>query len=316
MKINNAFLIFRCRQIGGFVKELPVPYLVIILLMVAAFLLAVYAFMGSREGALMSGCGVLLPVYLIHIRRKDYHFVCLVDTGAWRVFFVDYLLISWPVMLLGIIQGSWYVLPGLVAGCGLISLIRQPSWKTGKGFPVPSIIPWELFEFRAGFRKYGGWLLLMYVGALVGLLLPYLSFAFLWFFTAFFVENFRVCESKAVLCSRELPAGRFIHRKLWTYGCFFMLFVLPICLLYAGIRPAEWWLPAAFLILASLNVLVSILYKYAVYEPEKKIVGGMSLAISFIGILVPVLAPFTLLLLIRYYSIARKNVKPYLYAYY
>lgn len=314
--MNIAFFKFRIRQLVGFIKEVPVPYMIILLIMLGSALIAIYFFMENKtEGVIVGGC-LLLLLLIIHLRRKDYHFICLVETSPWQVFGMDYLLVAFPFILIGIWQKAWLVTLGIIAGCMLISFIKQPFSATSKGFSVPRFIPWELFEIRTGFRSYGGWSVFLLIGALAGLLFPYASFGFLWFYTLTISDSFRVCESKAILCSRELPAGSFLWRKIRiNTGCY-MISILPVCFLYILIRPVEWWLASVFFLLASLNVLLYILYKYAVYEPGKRITSGqISLILSALGILIPVFIPFTFLLLIRYYIMARTNLNPYLYAY-
>lgn len=314
--MNIAFLKFRIRQMVGFIKEVPVVYMILLLLILGSAMVAIFSFMGKQTGAVVIGGGLLLLLLIIHLRRKDYHFICLIETSPWRVFGVDYLLIASPFILIGICQKAWLVTLGILLGCLLISLVRQPASSTAKGLPVPRFIPWELFEIRTGFRRNGGWVVFLLAGALAGLPLPYVSFAFLWFYTLLIAENYRICESKAILCSGELPVGSFLWRRIRKNISLYVITIFPVCLFYLLIRPGEWWLAAGFFILASLNVLLFILYKYAVYEPGKRIVSGqISQTISVLGILIPIFAPLTLLLLVRYSLIARTNLTLYLYAY-
>jgi hypothetical protein len=82
--------------------------------------------------------------------------------------------------------------------------MRQPFRRVAKGFPVPAFIPFRAFETRVLFRRYGGLLVVLYLGAFVGLFLPYASFAFLWFCVVFVAEGFKDCESIALLNASEM----------------------------------------------------------------------------------------------------------------
>lgn len=315
-KVNTRFLIFRFRQIGKFFREIPVPYLIILLAIAGIALYVLLSFLESLLEASVCGSVLLMVVWFIHLRRKDYHFIRMTDERAWWIFFADYLLFSLPFLFLLLWQGYWFVVVGVMAGYVGISFIRQPFRQAVKGFPVPSFIPYKAFEVRILFRRYGGLLTILYLSAFVGLLLPYASFASLWFCTAFILEGFRDCESRPILNGSEIPAKRFLHHKIWLNGKLFCAAILPVCLIYTIIRPGDWWLALGFFVLASLNVVLLIVAKYALYEPGKKVVSGQfSISLSYIGILIPFLAPLTLFLLIRYYIMARKNLTPYLYAY-
>jgi hypothetical protein len=314
--INTRFLRFRFVQIGKFLREISLPYLIVLLVMAGAGLYVLHSFLENQTGALVCGSILVAGVWIVHLRRKDYRFVCMVDEGAWRVFFVDYLLFSGPFLLLFLWRGDWFVVMGVVAGYAGVSHIRQPFRRVAKGFPVPAFIPYRAFEVRVLFRRYGLVLVVLYLGAFVGLLFPYASFVPLWFCIVFMFEGFKDCESRALLNVYEMPVRRFLHYKIRLNLGLYCLLAAPVCLLYTLIRPGDWWLALGFFVLAVLNVILCIVSKYALYEPDKKIVSGqISTGFSLIGVFVPFLAPLTLFLLIRYYLIARKNLTPYLYAY-
>lgn len=290
--------------------------MITILVIVGVIITALYTFMATIRGSLIVSSGLLFILSFYHIRRKDYHFIQMIDIYPQRIFTVDHLLVSLPIILLTVIHGHWIITVGILLGCIGISFIKQPFRQVKKGFPVPSIIPIELFEFRTVFRKYGIWLLILYTIAFAGVFFPYISLIFLWLYASFWAESFRICEPITLLCSDELSSKDFLHRKLWINIRLFLLSILPVCILYTVIRPDQWWIILLFFILISFNVLVFILYKYTIYEPNKKIMTGqVSLGFSYFGILFPIFAPLTLFLLIRYYISARKNLIFYLYAY-
>ncbi|MDR1557159.1 MAG: hypothetical protein LBS88_09030 [Tannerellaceae bacterium] len=316
VRINTFFLRFRFRQAGKFLREIPLLYLLALLVLSAVAGSALYAFMERRAGAWAVAAGLLLLLSLLHLRRKDYHFVCLAEAAAWQVFGLDYLLLSLPVLILEAVQGHGFMVPIIVLGCMGIGWIKQPYYQTARGFPVPRFIPAEAFEVRTGFRRLGGWLLVFYLGAFVGLLLPYVSFVLLWFFMLFWTEFFRDCEPELMLCSRELPARRFIYTKLAVNLRLFAIAAAPVCLLYTALRPGDWWLACGFFVLSVLNIALLVLMKYALYRPHHKLVSGqVGLFLSMAGVVIPFLSPLTLLLLVRYAILSRRNLTSYLYVY-
>lgn len=120
----------------------------------------------------------------------------------------------------------------------------------------------------------------------------------------------------AMLCTQELPAGRFLRRKLCLYIRLYTLAIAPVCLLYLILHPDQGWLVPLFAISGMLSVALMILSKYAAYLPNTRIrAGQVAVSFALIGILLPVLAPLTLLLLAKKYRTAYRNLTSYLYAY-
>ena len=99
--MNSAFLRFRLRQAGKFIREIPVIYLVILtgILLIAG--IALYQFTKDLHGSLIIAGILLVFLSLIQWRRKDYHFIYLAEEKAWKVFSMDYLLLSLPVLIIG-----------------------------------------------------------------------------------------------------------------------------------------------------------------------------------------------------------------------
>jgi hypothetical protein len=315
-KVNTRFLRFRLVQTGKFFREIPLPYLLILLLMAGIGLYVLSSFLAGTAGGLVGGGVLIATVGFVHLRRKDHHFIRMVNERAWWVFLGDYLLFSIPFLLLLLWRGHGLMVAGVVAGYAGVALLKQPFRQTAKGFPVPAFIPYRAFELRVLFRRYGGLLTLLYLSALVGLLLPYASFASLWLCVALLFEGFRDCEPRALLNGYEMSPKCFLHYKIRLTLGLYAVAAMPVCLLYIAIRPDGWWLAAGFFVLSSLNVILPVVSKYALYEPGQQIVSGqLPMFLSLIGIAVPFLTPLTLFLLVRYYLMARKNLISYLYAY-
>ena len=166
--MNSAFLRFRLRQAGKFIREIPVIYLVILtgILLIAG--IALYQFTKDLHGSLIIAGILLVFLSLIQLRRKDYHFIYLAEEKAWKVFSMDYFLLSLPVLIIISVNLFWYVSLAIIAGCISLGFIKQPFHRTKKGMNSPKWIPAEAFELRSGIRQYGGLLLILYVSAWIG----------------------------------------------------------------------------------------------------------------------------------------------------
>jgi uncharacterized membrane protein YbaN (DUF454 family) len=315
-KINTRLLQFRLKQIGKFLKETPPPYQIILLTIAGITLYTLHTLLNNPTNALIYGAILTATVALTHLRRKDHHFIQLANQPAWPIYLTDYLLFTLPLLLLLVWKGHILITLGTITTYTLISTLKQPRRQTTKHFPVPTYIPPQAFEIRTLIRRHGMPLLILYLSAYAATPIPYLTFAPLWLSIALIFEGFKDCEPRALLNTYEMPPHQFLYHKISLTLKIYTIATMPVCLIYTIIHPSHWWITTAFFIMALLTTTLTIIHKYAKYEPNTEIVSGQtSLGLSFIGIIIPLLAPLTLLLLIRYYQKAHKNLTPYLYAY-
>lgn len=313
--MNSAFLYFRLRQFNKFIREIPVIYLIILtgILLIAG--IALYELAKELKGGLIIGASLLVLLSLLQIKRKDYHFIFLAEEKGWKVFCLDYLLLSLPVIVILLLHFHWYISLGILVGCMGISHLKQPFHRTNKGRTPPRWVPAKAFEVRSGIRQYGGLLLVLYASAWIGLLIPFASLVSLWFFTVFIADMFRHSESEQILFSQEQSAKRFLHRKLTLNLKLFLCIIAPVCIVYLLLYPDHWWLILSFLVASMMNVSLFITTKYAYYWPNTKITGGqIPITIALVSIFLPVFLPVTLFFLIKNYLAASRNLKTYLYA--
>lgn len=314
--MNSAFLRFRLRQFKKFIFEIPVIYLIILTGIALIAGIALYEFTKELKGSLIVATILLATLSLLQLRRNDYHFVLLAEENTWKVFGMDYLLLSLPVVIIILLNSFWYISLTVVAGCIGIGFAKQPFRRTSRGIRPPGWIPAEAFEIRSGIRQYGGILLVLYASAWIGLLLPYASLASLWFFTVFFSDMFRYSESEQILFSQERSAKRFLCRKLRVNLKLYLCATGPVCLVYFLLYPEQWWLVITFLVALILNLTLFVMSKYAYYWPNTKITAGqVPIALAILSVFLPVLLPVILFFLIKNYLAACRNLTTYLYAY-
>ena len=314
--MNSAFLRFRLRQFEKFIREIPVIYLILLTVILLIAGIALFEFSKEPKGGLTTVAVLLALLSLLQLRRKDYHFILHAEEKAWKVFCVDYLLLSLPVILILLLHFYWYSALIIPLGCVGISFIKQPFHRTKQGVSVPKWLPAEAFEIRSGIRQHGGLLLVLYISAWIGLFLPFASLASLWFLTVFISEMFRYSESQQILFTTELPARRFLNRKLFLNLRLILYAIVPLCVVYVCLYPAHWWLILSVLIGITLNILLFVTTKYAYYWPDTKITAGqVPITIAMLSIFMPMLTPVILFFLIRNYLAACRNLNTYLYAY-
>ena len=316
MGYNKAFLIFRFRQTGKFVRDIPVLYLLVLSGMLVMLVYAIHDFMKEPDRAILSGIIFLGLIGILHVRRGDYHFIQLVEERPARIYCMDYCLLAIPLCLIGTLRGFYWISFFMLSGCWLISKIKQPVRHIGKGITPPRFIPEDAFECKAGIRKNGIILLLIYTGGYAVSWLPYVSFIFLWLFTCVIGDFFYQAEPLTILCVKELPARRFLSWKIKMYIRLYLSAMVPPCLLYTLLHPADWIAGAFFLLSGTMNIVLMILSKYASYTPDMKIrAGQIANGLSLLGMILPFLTPLTLFLLLKKYPASCHNLKTYLYAY-
>lgn len=315
-KINTVFVRFRFRQFVKIAKEIPIPYLFILTGMaVLAFFFLLHV-TEEKTGSIWTGAVFLLLIFIFHRNRKDFRFLQLIASSPHPLFLSDYIGMGIPVLILELLHGHLGVAVGIVLGCAGISCLKQSPRRRKRISLSPRFIPREAIEWKTGIRQQGIILLVVYIGAYAGLALPYLSFAFAWLFTCILTDFFHYSESVQILCAPQLPAKRFLNRKLKVSLFLYGTALLPVYLLYGIFYPAHELLPVLFFVYGMLNIVLMVVSKYALFSPNTVLSTGQpGLLLSLFGMVCPVLLPVTLFFIVKKYRTAYQNLNTYLYAY-
>jgi hypothetical protein len=310
------FLRFRLRQLAAILKEINKLYLIVIILALIGVIGAMFNYSDSETAALVEAGLIWAIILTVHFRRKDYHFIHLAAGRAWIVFALDYVLLSSPAWIMSGIHGYMYVSALTILACIVTGFVKY-SGRRRRKTPVPAIIPVHLFELRAGFRQSGAWLVILYIlAALSSVIIPVLPFVFLWFSVLLIMEYYKPCEAVGLLCAKEMGARKFLRYKLGANLRFYLTFLAPVCLASAFCDMKTAWLPCTFLFLSLLSISFFIIIKYAYFQPGSQVESGQIPAIlSLFGIIIPVIAPVTIIFLIHYYNKAIRTLKIHLHAY-
>lgn len=314
--MNHAIIRFRLRQIWKIIKEIPIPYLLLITGLLAFGMVFLSRMMQDVQQASVVGGIWLLFLWGLHAGRRDFHFIELVEASPWRIFFLEYLLLSLPVIVLEVACGWFVVVLAIMLACLIFALKKQGFRRVKNGLSVPQFIPVEAFELRAGIRRQGLVFLILYIGALAAVGISYLSLAFVWLMLCVLTEAFKMSEPLSLVCVQELPDGKFLWRKIGLNTSLPTVALLPVYLIYLAFHPEDWLFVGLFFLYGVLNTMLIIVTKYAYYRPDAKVMAGqIAFFISMFGMVFPVLFPVTVFYLIKYYWAARRNLKTYLYVY-
>jgi len=258
---------------------------------------------------------VAASLFAIHETRRDYHFCEMMLDHPYLLFSLEYLLICIPFIAISALKGQYVhgvlyaVLPFVTAVSPQFVSRFSPSRKLFF-IPMPSL------ETTSFFRKYGAVVWIMLSASLALSFVPAVSVLILYVSIIIYAcSTFQQAESLTLLCFDELPAKPFLKRKIKRELVFWAKLSLPVCALYCIFNVETAYYVLVPIILGSLYVVFCICSKYSQYKPDGKIEGSVSQAIGFLGYIIPVLLPLSLIMTFVFYFQAIDNLNNYLDAY-
>lgn len=270
------------------------------------------------NGEAVTGAGLLLlPVLTSHFGRKDHHFLKQIAPYLYRsfLFLIEYLLLLTPFWVLLLFMGRGDIVLIFALGCILVAFVDQ-RWMPAVKWKTFSFnwIPIRAFEWRSGMRRLG---FLLFFFLVIGLIASH----WVWSIPGTLI----ICALLSTgiyqdLESKELVEGPFdIKYLLWQkiglhaalfHSCFALSYIVYF------IRHSElWWILVLSIIAVQLLISFSILVKYANWLPNREKHSAQTMiAVFAAGLLIPYLAPASLLLWGYYYFKANKRLEYFYHA--
>jgi len=286
-----------------------------------AVLLALSVFAGFALFQLTTGTSsvryvigfYLLAIFLVQHTRKDKLFLHLLSRNVRWLIASEYLFLGVPLFLCLLINGRWTETLLSAFLFVIIAFINLPAF-SNKPWLIPGwLIPFRAFEWRAGFRKMG-WILFLLFCAAMGTAftregIPILMFLLFIFPLSFLEEN----ESYQMVQAFELNPWMFLKKKILIHLLILSKIGLPLVTVYIILHPELWYVPVIeFLLLLSIH-MYAVCLKYAFYQPLHKAPPARIFeAIGTASVLIPVLIPLVWVLNIRFLFRAIANLKLYL----
>jgi hypothetical protein len=290
-----------------------------ILLIIFLFLLAAtYTISVSDRKANLVSIIWLIIIFLIDTKRKDKLFLRLASNHLPLIFFIEYLLLSLPVIVCIILHTHWQSLTLIFAGIICISFINFNWKKQNKTLNtrLQQWIPFDMYEWKAGVRRY---FYLIFILWLIGVCT--------YFFVAsipivIFVigllsfEWYEMNESWQMLLSFEKGTVQLLFHKIKQHFLVYGILVAPLIIIFMVFHFQLWYIPVIEFILFLSIQIYCILVKYAFYSYEGNRSGGRPFMLvgSMIG-LIPLCTPLLWLLSIYFFRKAQINLNFYLYDY-
>jgi hypothetical protein len=255
---------------------------------------------------------VLYVVWMIHSKRKDYHFLLSVMPHPRVVFIAEYFVFTLPAVVLLLTAALFIHALAFLAAILIISN-TVPSKESLSSHTIKlRIIPAGMFEWQSGIRRNLPALVLFYLPGLFGFYQIWLPAISLLLITMVFVSFYSEYEPLNMIAACECSPWRFLMQKIIRHAGLFALLVTPLLLI--ALIHDEFRLIAMGYFLSSLNLLTfSILLKYHQYRPHAY--SGAHQFLTSLACFISVILPVAMLLALVNLLLAAgayKNLKSYL----
>lgn len=307
----------RARQAFRLLQSIGWGYVLVAALMIIFIfgfrLLELLLHTDSWSGGLL----LLLPVLSTHLGRKDHHYLQQIAPYTYRslLFLLEYVLGMLPIWATLCWMGRVDVVLVFLMGIMLVAVVDQgwlPTLKW-KAFSF-SWMPVRAFEWRSGMRRQGFlWLFF----AVIGLVASH----WVWSIPGTLVicallgtSLYQDLEPKELL-EEPFPGRYFLWQKIGLHAsvfhsCFGLSYVVYF------IRHSDlWWILVLTILAVQLLLSFALLVKYANWLPNREKHQAQTIIAVFAGgLLIPYLAPASLLLWGYYYYKAQKRLQYFYHA--
>jgi hypothetical protein len=314
----QKFLYIRYLQIKRSLQDLSIGHIIALLLIIVfaslTFIIPLFFSLLKNEKDRWILVGVVaMGIFAIHQIRPDKRFVSIVSKHPLSIFASEYIILVIPILCFLFFTNN--IFEGLILFSSIlcISLIIK-SLKQNNGFNYLSkYIPHDAFEWRAGMRKTGRFIILFYLLALIFSWVRIVPVILLFFALTAIAEFFRECEPLSILTLSRDNTIHFLRKKIGQSLLIYSLFTLPIIVLSSIFVYDIWYVAPIFFGFACLNITNFILAKYAFYHPNFDTgAGGIMNTLSLFGCVVPFFAPISFFLIFWNYYKAKPKLDYYL----
>lgn len=297
-------------------------------------ILAVVSFMLYSWSSNVEYIKIWIPVHAliflsIHFSRKDKDFLRMITNRSYLIFFTEYTLLSLPVFIAFSIHGNWmglliipllflvailrFTLATSFSGIGklLLNPLSSQSGPTllkiiGTGNPF-------LFEWNSGMRgPYILFLGFVYLVVACFSFTGYVAHIGMVILSILISTFYSQGEPRMLIESYSNSARQFLFRKVSINYKYLTIIFFPILLTSLVFQTEMWYLLLLALLISYIIQLLAILIKYGLFHENSNLERNAPILIlSVIGVLLPFIWPLPIIIGIRSYRKAIKNLNPY-----
>ena len=312
--MTKFIISLRFKQFYRAISEVGLIRMILVLPFVAIIIL------GIMEGLLKQGMWSAFGFFTfiiasIHFNRKDKHFLEVTHNQVFTIYFVEYLLISLPIIAWFAYENAWLQIIVTLILVGILPLLNwtyiHQNAKAWLRFPA---FMTKDFEWMLGIRKNIGYIIPLYM---LGLILSYfftVSVLAVLLLLAIITTTFYLEEGETrnfLYLYADSPNNLMRLKVIRAIGLF-LFFTTPLSVAFLIFYPQYWYLLLAVLAISSVIQLTSVTLKYTTYQPKASNQrNAFLLGFLLMCWLTPFLQPVPLLMTITYYRKAINRLRSY-----
>ena len=311
---SSVLLTIRWRQARKELRGTGLLYALVLLVLVFLASAYLYGQFGKAGSAWFFSGLIVFSVLSVQLGRRDKAFVGRHMEQPVLSLYLEYLVLPLPFTAPVMATPYWYLFL-MMQACfyGIAHIRATPAKKTWWQGLSRFIVPRD-FEWLAGMRQAGFLVLFLYGTALALSWLIVAPLVCLWLITVRITSFYLECEPLALLWSNADTPVQLLRGKIKRHVRLLLLLLLPALILHTLLCPSMLWINLAFLLLQVLLLVFAILLKYTTYTPGKLISGNnILMGLAALSIAIPFLLPVPLLMSMRNYRRALRQLKAYTY---
>ncbi|MFC2118173.1 hypothetical protein ACFLSY_05990 [Bacteroidota bacterium] len=256
-----------------------------------------------------------LIILAIHTIRKDKSFLAKTFKRFFLIFFVEYFIVSLPIILIFIFYQNFIGLACLILIILIISLIRliikPETILSNYKFIVPLSDPYA-FELISGIRKNYIFLIPIYLFFLIFSFREYVVVIGMLVLSLIISGFYFWGESREFIESFADSPRKFIFKKVGVNYKHLLIFYSPLLIISLVFNIHTWIYLLGGLLLSLLIQLLTIIFKYGLFE-ENTDLGQNSIIVygNILFLFLPFFWPAPIIMGIKYYYKACKNLQRY-----
>jgi hypothetical protein len=259
-----------------------------------------------------------LFVAMIHFLRTDKRFIKIAQLSTYKLYALEYGLFLLPTWIFLLLQQEFIgliisILSAILVACLPYTMNQQSKPLTFVSRWIPAIA----FEWKSSFRQYFPFLVVLLLSgfafSMQELVIPFVIISLSILSMCFYLE----AEPLELLRLFQLsPQKLLLHKIKWQLLLFGIL-VSPLLVLFMILHYTYWYLVLYLLLTSAVTQTFAIFYKYAVYQPQTpsrfNALIYLLFGSAFMGLIaIPFLLPVGVLVMLRYYKKAIKNLQDFL----
>ncbi len=320
----------RISQFLRLLKGIGLFRIIILLLFLWPVSFIIYHFITSTENTFKSLIFIALLLLAVHFSRKDKTFLKKIIKYPSLIYLSEYLVLILPILAIWIAYNNWIGAGLLIVVVFIASLIHFDLHFQNLGSVVQLLInpfgsnlnskyrirlPFistSSFEWISGIRKNLLIVLPAYLFFLAFSYKPYVAVVGLIFLSLLISGFYFYGESREFVEFYAKNPRKFIFKKIKTNLNQLIIVFAPMLIVALISQVSSWYYLLGALIVSILIQVITIIFKYALFEENTNLNRNSIIVFgNILFLILPIFWPVPLIMGILYYNKALKNLKQY-----